>query len=306
MLQSQISLRNCWGTAGYTYPISITSSNCQDPSLCCAKHRYAVTVHEHQGGTPCTSHNTISLLCVHQCTLHAAPRDFHFITWLKDIKGNCFRHSKIPSTNASKDTECPGWHAHFKSWDRHWLSWLICPLQILGRTLTVLTDVPTSNPGTGTGCPNWYAHFKSWKGHWLSLLRCPLQILERTLTVLTEMSLQILERTLTVLTEVSTSNPWKDIDHPSWGVHFKSWKGHWLSFLRCPFQILERTLTVLTKVSTSNLARTFTVLTEVPNSNSGKHNDCSNWPAKFKSWQGHWCPYWCLCMPTASPLSLSL
>ena len=73
-----------------------------------------------------------TVVCVSPSTLHAAPRDFHFITLLKDIKGNCFR-----------------------------LTW---PLQILGQTLTVPTDMPTSNHGKETDCPNWYAHFKSWQG----------------------------------------------------------------------------------------------------------------------------------------------
>ena len=99
---------------------------------------------------------------------------------------------------------------------------------------------------------------------------------------------QILARTLNVLPNTPTLYPRTDTDCHYWCAHFKSWEGHWLSLLICPLQILARTMTVLTEVSTSNLARTWSVLTEMPSSNSGKHNDCPNWPAKFKSWQGHW------------------
>jgi len=221
-----------------------------------------------------------------------------------------------PTLYPRTDTDCHYWCAHFKSWEGHWLSLLICPLQILARTMTVLTEVSTSNPGKDNDCPYWGVHFKSWQGHWLSLLWCPVQILGSTMTV---------------PTDLPSSNPDKDTDSPYWGVHFKSgkdtdcpywgvhfksgkdmecpywdaqfkfWEAQWLSQLTCQVQILTRTLTLLTEVFTSNLARTLTVLTKMPSSNSGKHNDCPNWPAKFKSWQGHWCTYWCLCTSTAPP-----
>jgi len=72
----------------------------------------------------------------------------------------------VPTSNPGKDTDCPCWYAHFKSWQGQWLSLLRCPLQILARTMTVLTEVSTSNPGKDTDSPYCDAQFKFWEAQW--------------------------------------------------------------------------------------------------------------------------------------------
>jgi hypothetical protein len=189
----------------------------------------------------------------------------------------------MPTSNPGTDTDCPDWYAHFKSWDRHWLSQLICPLQILGRTLTVPTDMPTSNPGKDTDCPNWYAHFKSWEGHWLSLQRCPLQIWQGHWLSLLRHQLQIWQGHW--LSGKDTDCPYwginfksgKDTDCPYWDAQFKFWEAQWLYQLTCPVQILGMALTVLTAVYAPLLHHP---VAACPYLKETKHcrNDCgANW-----------------------------
>ena len=47
----------------------------------------------------------------------------------------------MPTSNPGKDNDCPYRDAQFNFWEAQGLSQLTCQVQILARTLTVLTDV---------------------------------------------------------------------------------------------------------------------------------------------------------------------